>query len=299
MTVGDMDRSVAFYKNVLQFTTISDEEYAGTELEHAKNVFGSRVRVVRMRLGSEEIELTEYLAPEGKPFPGGSRGNDLWFQHIAIIVRDMDKAYAVLRTNRVRHASSGPQTLPGWNEAAGGIRAFYFRDPDGHFLELLQFPNGKGDSKWHRPGNDLFMGIDHTAITIANTARSLKFYRDELGFEIAGASENYGPEQEHLNNVQGAHLRITTLRPPKGPKIELLQYLSPLNGAAYPADAQANDVLHWEISVSVADVPSAFQFAKSAGLKTESPQVGKYSGVDEFLLRDPDGHYLSVRSIPQ
>ena len=59
-------------------------------------------------------------------------------------------------------------------------------------------------------------GIDHTAIVVANTEASLKFYRDALGLQIAGTSENYGTEQEHLNNVFGARLRITSLRAGSG-----------------------------------------------------------------------------------
>ena len=141
-----------------------------------------------------------------------SRSNDRWFQHIAIIVSDMDKAYAWLRQNKVEHASSGPQRLPDWNKNAGGIWAFYFKDPDGHPVEVLQFPPDKGPAKWHRPTDKLFLGIDHTAIVVSDTDASLRFYRDLLGMQVAGESENYGTEQEHLNNVFGAHLRITALR---------------------------------------------------------------------------------------
>ncbi|MGH7410521.1 MAG: VOC family protein, partial [Candidatus Methylomirabilis sp.] len=79
-----------------------------------------------------------------------------WFQHIAIIVADMDRAYRVLRQDKVQHASSGPQRLPDWNKNAAGIRAFYFKDPDGHALEILQFPPDKGDPKWHRPTDKPF-----------------------------------------------------------------------------------------------------------------------------------------------
>jgi catechol 2,3-dioxygenase-like lactoylglutathione lyase family enzyme len=295
MTVSDADRSIDFYGNVLHFQKVSDREFAGEELEAAKGAFGARARVVRMRLGAEEIELTQFLAPEGKPFPQSTRGNDRWFQHIAIIVRDMDRAYAELRKNNVRHASSGPQTLPTWNKNAGGIKAFYFRDPDGHFLELLQFPDDKGDARWHRPGADLFMGIDHTAITVADTERSLHFYRDELGFSVAGASENYGTEQEHLNNVFGARLRITALRPAEGPKIELLEYLAPRNGRDYPEDANASDLLHWETRVRVTDAATAYAQARDIHAPLVSPRAVNYSGAGkEFLLRDPDGHVLAI-----
>ena len=124
ITVSDLDRSVEFYSKVLNFQKISEYEVAGAGYEHLEGVFGVRIRAARMRLGNEKIELMEYLAPKGRPVPGDSRGNDRWFQHVAIIVSDMDKAYAWLRQNKVQHASSGPQRLPDWNINAGGIQAF-------------------------------------------------------------------------------------------------------------------------------------------------------------------------------
>ena len=169
MTVDDMDRSVDFYSQVLFFTIVSDREVWGEEYEHLQGVFGVRMRVVRMKLGNEFIELTEYLAPKGDPYPVDTKSNDSWFQHIVIVVRDMEHAYQHLRKHRVRHASTGPQRLPDWNKNAAGIKAFYFRDPDGHFLEIIWFPEGKGDARWQQPGKELFLGIDHTAIVVSNT----------------------------------------------------------------------------------------------------------------------------------
>src|SRR5258708_21358098 len=236
IVVFDMDRAVAFYSQVLNFEKVSDVEVFGDDYEHLEGLFGIRMRVVRLRLGDESIDLKEFLAPQGRPMPADSRGDDRWFQHIAIIMSDMDRAYETLREHHARHASTGPQTLPAYIKGAGGIRAFYFRDPDGHFLEILQFPPDKGDPKWHRPSDRLFLGVDHTAIVVGDTEASLKFYRDTLGMRIAGESENYGPEQEHLNIVFGARLRITSMRAmDDGPGIEFLQYLGPGNRRAIPA----------------------------------------------------------------
>src|SRR5215813_2930347 len=99
-TVADMDRSVEFYSRVLTFEKVSDSEVAGDDLEHLFGVFGSRARIVRMRLGGESIELVQFLTPRGRPIPADSRSNDLWFQHFAVIVSDMDRAYAILRENK-------------------------------------------------------------------------------------------------------------------------------------------------------------------------------------------------------
>src|SRR6266542_5053893 len=215
VTVSDMDRAVAFY-SALTFQKVSDREVLGEEFEHLEGVFGARMRIVRMQLGNEYLDLTQYLAPPGRPIPVDSRSNDLWFQHIAIVVRDMDQAFDKLRALKVQFVSTGPQTLPPSIKAAAGIKAFYFRDPDQHNLELIYFPPSKGDPRWQEKTDKLFLGIDHTAIGIANTEARLHFYRDLLGLRKAGESENFGTEQEHLNQVFGAHLHITGMRSASG-----------------------------------------------------------------------------------
>ena len=158
MTVSDMDRSVEFFSKVLSFEKVSDIEVAGSEYERLQGVFGVRMRIVRMKLGDEFIELTEYLTPKGRPIPADSRSNDQWFQHIAIVVSDMDKAYQQLRAHKVQHTSTGPQRIPDWNKAAAGIKAFYFKGPDGHNLELIYFPPGKGNPKWQQTNGPSFFG---------------------------------------------------------------------------------------------------------------------------------------------
>ena len=214
MTVSDMDRAVEFFRKVLAFEKIGDVEIHGSEYEKLQGVFGLRMRVVRMRLGREIIELAQYLAPEGRPIPADWRSNDRAFQHIAVVVSDMDKAYRHLRAHKVRHASTGPQTIPASNPVAAGIRAFYFKDPDSHNLEIIYFPPGKGDLRWQQTSGRLFLGIDHTAIVVSDTARSLTFYRDWLGFKVAGESINHGIEQERLNNVAGARRVVGFAREP-------------------------------------------------------------------------------------
>jgi len=298
MTVSNLDRALDFYTGALPFQKEYDVEVAGRSWEQLEGVFGARMRVVGLRLGEERLELTEYLTPKGRAIPADSRGNDRWFQHVAIIVRDMDRAYAHLRAHGIAHASTGPQRLPDWNPGAAGIKAFYFRDPDGHFLEILSFPAGKGDPKWHRPGDDLFLGLDHTAIVVGDTDASLAFYRDVLGLHVAGEGENYGIEQEHLNNVFGVRLRITTLRAAHGTGVELLEYRAPRDGRPAPLDLKANDVAHWQITMQTA--------AGLAGLLRPSPRFALVSpditAVERaplgfsrgLLVRDPDGHAVRL-----
>lgn len=272
INVTDLERSVRFYEDVLTFEEVGREELTGDDADTMFGVFGTRVLVARMLLGREQVELRQFLAPEGRLVPRDTKGNDLWFQHAAIIVRDMDAAYARLRAHGVRHASSGPQRLPDWNPNAGGIRAFYFKDPDGNPLEILEFPEGKGDPRWHQPGEALFLGIDHSAITVSDTEASLRFWRDQLGLKVAGGALNHGPEQDRLNGVPGVRLRITTLRAEGGgPGVELLEYVMPGPGRPRPADTAANDGWHWTVNVATPD----------AG----APR----------MARDPDGHAALLR----
>jgi catechol 2,3-dioxygenase-like lactoylglutathione lyase family enzyme len=298
MTVSDMDRAVDFYSRVLTFEKVSEHEVSGEAYEHLWGLFGLRVRVVRMQLGQEQIELLQFLAPGGRPIPVDSRSNDRWFQHVAVIVSNMQAAYARLLEFHVAHASSGPQRLPDWNPNAGGIEAFYFHDPDGHNLEILAFPPGKGLEKWHARDDRLFLGIDHTAIVVSDTEKSLHFYRDVLGMRIVGTSENFGTEQEHLNNVFGAHLRITALRASSGPGIEFLEYLTPAGGRPAPFDGGPADLWYWQINMC-APVPlevenslrTAHATLVSTVIRLPDATLGWHSG---FIARDPDGHATLV-----
>jgi catechol 2,3-dioxygenase-like lactoylglutathione lyase family enzyme len=295
LTVADMDRAVAFYTGVLPFVKVSDQEFSGRSYELLAGIFGARTRVVRLRLGLEQIELTEFVTPKGRPIPSDLRANDGVFQHIAIVVSDIGKAYDVLRSHGVEHASTGPQRLPDWNPNAGGISAFYFRDPDRHFLEIISFPAGKGLPKWHEDARRLFQGIDHTAIVVDDTQASLRFYRDTLGMQVAGESENYDIEQEHLNNVFGARLRITALRAANGPGIELLEYLAPRDGRRAPGDLRANDIAHWQTTLTTERLDPLVGLAREHRITLVSPgsvdaaalPIGFRAGA---LARDPDGH---------
>ena len=299
LTVADMDRAVAFYTTVLPFEKISDREFSGRPYELLSGIFGARTRVVRLSLGLEQIELTEFVTPKGRPIPSDLRANDGLFQHVAIVVSDIGKAYDVLRSHGVEHASTGPQRLPDWNPNAGGISAFYFRDPDRHFLEIISFPAAKGLPKWHDRTGRLFEGIDHTAIVVDDTQASLRFYRDTLGMHVAGESENYDVEQEHLNNVFGARLRITALRAASGPGIELLEYLAPRDGRRAPGDLRANDIAHWQTTLTTERLEPLVGLAREHRITLVSPgsvdaaalPIGFRTGA---LARDPDGHGLRL-----
>jgi catechol 2,3-dioxygenase-like lactoylglutathione lyase family enzyme len=307
ITVSQMDRSVKFYSEVLGFKKVSDVELYGTEYEQLQGIFGLRMRIVRMQLGDEFIELTDYLTTGGRSIPEDAKSNDLFFQHIAIVVSDMDKAYRQLKRFNVEYVSTGPQTLPKSIPAAEGIKAFYFHDPDKHNLELIYFPRGKGQPKWHpdsyRDSNGkIFLGIDHTAIGVSNTDSSLRFYHDLLGIERKGDSWNKGIEQSHLNYVENASLHITGLRAAQGPGVEFLQYLIPGPGKTYPADSRTDDIWHWQTTLITDDAERLYNEFRNSTYKIVSRQLvslqtndGRFSKA--FIVRDGDGHAVLIREI--
>jgi catechol 2,3-dioxygenase-like lactoylglutathione lyase family enzyme len=222
--VSDLDRAEAFYRDGLGFRVIA----RGRSNQATLAVLGvgdiGAVEVV-MRLGAQDVSLIQF-AKQGRPYPRDSRSDDLWFQHLAIVVNDMDLAYAHLssRADGWRPISEGgPQLLPPSN---GAVRAFKFRDPDGHPLELIWFPPAQGRAVWHQKVSAaLFLGIDHSALSVASTSRSVAFYRT-LGLRVSERSVNRGPAQGRLDGVPGARVRVTGLRPVSiiSPGLELLGY---------------------------------------------------------------------------
>ena len=138
LIVSDLDRAEEDYVRTF-----------GCSVEHRTDIDPALVRVLcirrargrrsLLRLGRERIELLEFTAAAGRPYPLGSTSTDLWFQHMAIVVNDMRHAYQQVMANRRFRLISrhGPVRLP---DDSGGVTAFKFRDHDGHPLELLAFP---------------------------------------------------------------------------------------------------------------------------------------------------------------
>ena len=122
---------------------------------------------------------------------------------------------------------------------------------------------------------------------------------------MAGESWNSGPEQERLNDVAGARLRITTLRAAAGPAVEFLEYLHPRDGRSLPPDARANDLAHWQtimtgdVTRALPTLPARASAMISRGLMAMPSAMPSALGFAQALaVRDPDGHAVQLRSRP-
>ena len=295
LTVSNLESAVTFYEKALGFKKVSERVVTDRNYDYLTGVFGTRVRSATLQLGDERIELEQYLTPAGQTIPVDSRSNDLWFQHFAVVVSDMERAYEHVRQFPVQSISSAPQTIPESNKGAAGIKAYKFKDPDGHPLELLWFPSDKGKPKWQRPGGALFLGIDHSAIGISSTERSTAFYRDLIGLAVAGSGVNTGMTQEQLDNAFGAVVRITGLRPEldHSPGLEFLQYVTPSGGRPSPIDLRPNDLVLTRTVIEVDDLEALTVRLQSSGVTFISPEAVSVSGASwskGLMVKDPDGH---------
>lgn len=272
LACGDVEATAAFYTKA--FGCRRRESGPRAEAKGAAALF----------LGDQLLELVPATVPAGERAPSNSTS----FQHCAIVVTDMSSAME--RLHRVAGWSAiscdGPERLP---NASGGITAFKFRDPDDHPLEFLSFPPGGVPPAWRHRGRGPFLGIDHSAITVADTERSVVFYQS-LGFKLTNQQTNRGAEQARMDAVPGAVVEVTGLCPPGGspPHLELLCYREPgTREATVPAGDCRSTVLMMAVNAAMPGFEglpcNAGDFAVDSGNALQGVSAG----------RDPDGHILA------
>jgi catechol 2,3-dioxygenase-like lactoylglutathione lyase family enzyme len=229
---------------------------------------------ITLGLGQQSIELLQFDR-RGRPYPEASSSSDLVFQHFALVVADMHLAYQRLETVGGWSAitSGGPQRLPG---SSGGVTAFKFRDPDGHPLELLAFLAETAPLRWRTASGDhSCLGIDHSAIGVSDTARSIAFY-EALGLRLSTRSVNRGAEQARLDGLKEPVVEVTALVPRIAtPHLEMLYYRSVARG--HRNDLQNND-------------------AAATRLVLETSGRSRIVTGDDIerSVVDPDGHHLLI-----
>jgi catechol 2,3-dioxygenase-like lactoylglutathione lyase family enzyme len=294
LVVSDLDRAEDDYVRTF-----------GCSVEHRADIEPSLIGVLcvrqargrrsSLRLGRERIELLEFTDAMGRPYPPDSTSTDLWFQHMAIIVDDITYAYQrVMANRRFRPISrNGPVRLP---DNSGGVAAFKFRDHDGHPLELLAFPEGHVPRQWRdADGTGPFVGVDHTAIAVRDTARSARFFSSVFGFGVGTRTENRGPEQDDLDDVDDVHVSVTRLAPDlPAPRLELLHYHVGTR-RPIPRDTASNDIVATHCVVRVASLDAtAAELARYGAPLAGRERMTLRGGVRAALVSGPDGHRFLV-----
>ena len=299
LIVSDLDRAEDDYVTTFGCTVEhrGDIEPALTRVLCVRQARGRRSL---LRVGRERIELLEFTEAAGRPYPPGSSSTDLWFQHMAIVVNDMTRAHHQVMANRRFQPISrnGPVRLPG---NSGGVTAFKFRDQDGHPLELLAFPEGHTSGPW-RTGNGIgpFLGIDHTAIASSDSARSAEFFRSVFGFSTGTRTENRGPEQDDLDDVDDVHVCVTRLAPDlPAPQLELLDYHVGTR-RPIPRDTASNDIAATHSVVQVVSLDAtASALARRGTPLAADDLMTLHGGTRAALISGPDGHRFLAEEQPE
>jgi catechol 2,3-dioxygenase-like lactoylglutathione lyase family enzyme len=249
LVTGELERLADFYTG-LGFAGGNAEPIPAAEMALLGLHGGGSRRT--LRLGDQRVELDCFDNP-GRPYPSDVTGADSRFQHLALVTDDAAAAWSRACTLGATAISvGGPVTLPA---SSGGVTAIKFRDPEGHPLELLQFPRG---SRWVGSG---LLGIDHSAISVTDVDAAHSFY-EALGLSAQGRTLNHAASQAALDALAGAEVDVVPLMPLIAtPHLELLGYRTP--PARLAERLAANDVAATRIV---------------------------WSADRDALLRDPDGH---------
>ena len=138
-TVSDLDRSVAFYRDLMGMEVIAQQEKQGGYLAAIVGYPDAHVRMAHLRApGSGHLlELFQYLAPRGAA-AGAIEPRDVGTAHLCFVVDDLVDAHTRLVEAGVETFFSPPVRVDtGINTGGYGV---YLRDPDGIVLEIFQPP---------------------------------------------------------------------------------------------------------------------------------------------------------------
>jgi len=288
-TVADIAATEAFYRDGLGFARIAPQEPVAPAQAEALGLGDRRAMQLRMRLGAQAVTFLA-VDPPGMPYPADPAATDPFFQHLAIPVRSMDAAMAQLsQAGPTPISRGGPQALPA---SSGGVTAYKFRDPDGHPLELIFFPDGPPAERW-RDAPSLFLGIDHSAITVTDLDTAQAFLTGPLGLTVAQTGLNRGSEQARLDGLDDPEVDVLALEPPApAPHVEVLHYRRPTTRHASPAPFGPADRAATRFVFAVDDLEGLLRALRAAGFEPRASNNGSaaYCG-------GPDGHgflFLSV-----
>jgi glyoxylase I family protein len=138
ITVSNLERSLAFWRDVLGFEFSHSAHQKGEMAEQITGVKGAELKLAVIKApGGHKIELLEYLAPADRKRHVDLRPCDVGHVHVALTVENLDDILNAIAASGWRTAGK-PQTLRSGPNA--GKRVIYVRDPDGTTIEFMQPP---------------------------------------------------------------------------------------------------------------------------------------------------------------
>lgn len=128
ITVSDLDRVTAFYRDVLGLDVLDRFTVSGAAFSDAVDVDGATGRFAHLDGGRVRVELVEY-----EPVGSDATGDDLnqpGVTHVGLAVDDLDAVFHGLPDDV--ETVSAPRTTE------SGTRICFLRDPEENLVELLE-----------------------------------------------------------------------------------------------------------------------------------------------------------------
>ena len=132
ITVKNLERSVAWYCEMLGFKVLLSFESNGPGIAQVTGIPNVHIKGTHLQLGDYDVELIEYVSPQGKEVDLST--SYIGSGHIGLMVDDVQGLYEQLKAKGVRFKGAPIASRP------GRLPVCYFLDPDGVPLELMQAP---------------------------------------------------------------------------------------------------------------------------------------------------------------
>ncbi len=273
VTVSDIDRSMAFYRDLLGFPVLGRLYFGGE----------SGMVIDFLDIGNNALlEIFSFTNVAAKPSDFLYDDRQLGLRHMGFRVASVDAVAA-----RVRQA--GVEFTLDPLDAVGGVRIAFFKDPDGTLVEIVE-----GELDYHIPGQPRLpvavpargapsgsdLTYDHVAVTVADWQRSLDFYQGILGLPLLG----------QLDFKDDRGFRIAYLQVGNS-VVELFAFGAPTIPHVWNPDVTVLGLKHIALLVDNLD-PAAAQLEAKGVPVIRAPRAVR--NLKNCLFADPDGNAVEL-----
>ena len=297
MGVEGLETMKTFYRDLMGFTEVyadfgeSEQEIMREVTRSSRTVFSGTI--LRQKAGGILLELIHMVEPSPRPIRRDVRYGDIGVAKITVAASSVRSVYEELK-DRVQFCSTPKTTLA---PNLGDYEFVYCRDPEGNLVEIVS------TSLWS--GGE-FGGALAAGIAVSDLERSVRFYRNHLGFSVVMVEthEAFSGLVDEVSGTAGTRVRSCLLSAVvRGEAmVELFETLTP-RGRSIPFSTRWGDYGYLQVAFNCDDIPGIAWDLEKAGMDLLcGPKVMEGSILGhpgEFLYaRDPDGIPIECLSLP-
>lgn len=295
--VSDLDKAIEFYGGLLGLTVPPAQSPGPRPFSTdpaIKNMFGipsAQLRWVVARVPGPNLGVEMVEAKDIDRKPVNPRPQDPGGMTLVLIVRDIDKAFAPLK------AASVPVVTPGgapMTFGANNARGVIVRDPDGHFVELLQ-PSPLPETSAPADSNIIDARV---RITVADTDKAMQLYRDRFQFQPQLGTFGTIPLVD-LMGLKGSQVRLTTAQVPGS--VLKMEFVEIKGAERSPVRPRIQDPGATRLQIRVKDLDGTIGQLKATGSSVVSAggvPATLQGGIRAAIMPDADGLYFVLIQAP-